>query len=320
MRQTVDRLTAPYTDARSSAWWGSSRGGSSSAGAVAYLLGAGFVPAQGGKAPRVRIKREYSLEYGTNTLEMHRDAVEPGQRVLIVDDVLATGGTALATAHPGGEPGGRGGRDGVCGRAELPQRAPAPGGLPPGLPGHVLKAGLYEAMSALKTVQWQAGGHRGRPRGMADRPDPPPPGGGHLALRQLPGGGAGDPHHAGQGGAGDRGQRGDGDGPGGGGASESPPAFARTWRRPDASWRRRPGGQPVLGHRAHAPGGAGGRGSSGRGRRRGERGAQRGGLPVLRGQAPAGAGGAADRPGGRGEAAAGSGSTERRCLVRGTGC
>ena len=49
------------------------------AGAVAYLLGAGSSPAQGGKFS-VRIKREYSLEYGTNTLEMHRDAVEPGQR------------------------------------------------------------------------------------------------------------------------------------------------------------------------------------------------------------------------------------------------
>ena len=69
------------------------------AGAVAYLLGAGFVPVRkAGKLPAVSIKREYSLEYGTNTLEMHRDAVEPGQRVLIVDDVLATGGTALATA------------------------------------------------------------------------------------------------------------------------------------------------------------------------------------------------------------------------------
>jgi adenine phosphoribosyltransferase len=100
MRQTVDRLTAPYKDAAIERVVGIESRGFIFAGAVAYLLGAGFVPVRkAGKLPAVSIKREYSLEYGTNTLEMHRDAVEPGQRVLIVDDVLATGGTALATAH-----------------------------------------------------------------------------------------------------------------------------------------------------------------------------------------------------------------------------
>ncbi|MGH2369486.1 MAG: adenine phosphoribosyltransferase, partial [Chloroflexota bacterium] len=67
---------------------------------IAYHLGAGFVPVRKpGKLPAVSIKREYDLEYGSNTLEVHRDAIEPGQRVLIVDDVLATGGSAAATAH-----------------------------------------------------------------------------------------------------------------------------------------------------------------------------------------------------------------------------
>jgi adenine phosphoribosyltransferase len=66
---------------------------------VAYHFGAGFVPVRKqGKLPAETVAEEYSLEYGTATLEIHRDAVRPGERVLIVDDVLATGGTAKATA------------------------------------------------------------------------------------------------------------------------------------------------------------------------------------------------------------------------------
>jgi len=65
---------------------------------LAYVLGAGLVPVRKlGKLPAETVRAEYSLEYGTNTLEMHRDAIEPGQRVLIVDDLLATGGTTQAT-------------------------------------------------------------------------------------------------------------------------------------------------------------------------------------------------------------------------------
>jgi adenine phosphoribosyltransferase len=66
---------------------------------VAYHFGAGFVPVRKqGKLPSDTEAAEYSLEYGTATLEIHRDAIRPGERVLIVDDVLATGGTAKATA------------------------------------------------------------------------------------------------------------------------------------------------------------------------------------------------------------------------------
>jgi adenine phosphoribosyltransferase len=66
---------------------------------VAYRIGAGFVPVRKkGKLPSVTFEREYQLEYGTATLEVHQDAFAPGERVLIVDDVLATGGTARATA------------------------------------------------------------------------------------------------------------------------------------------------------------------------------------------------------------------------------
>ena len=68
-------------------------------GALAYTLGKGFVPVRKkGKLPAETISHEYELEYGTDTVEMHKDAIAAGARVLLVDDLLATGGTALAAA------------------------------------------------------------------------------------------------------------------------------------------------------------------------------------------------------------------------------
>jgi adenine phosphoribosyltransferase len=68
--------------------------------ALAYRLYAGFVPLRKpGKLPAVTVKFDYALEYGTNTLEIHKDAIQKGQRVLIVDDLLATGGTANAVVQ-----------------------------------------------------------------------------------------------------------------------------------------------------------------------------------------------------------------------------
>jgi adenine phosphoribosyltransferase len=68
--------------------------------ALAYRLNAGFVPVRKpGKLPAATVKQEYALEYGTAALEIHKDAIQKGQRVLIVDDLLATGGTAEATAN-----------------------------------------------------------------------------------------------------------------------------------------------------------------------------------------------------------------------------
>jgi len=68
-------------------------------GAIAYLLGKGFVPVRKkGKLPHETEKEEYALEYGTDIIEIHKDAIEKGQKVLIVDDLIATGGTALAAA------------------------------------------------------------------------------------------------------------------------------------------------------------------------------------------------------------------------------
>lgn len=67
---------------------------------LAARLQVGFVPARKlGKLPATTIAADYALEYGTNTIEMHKDAIEPGQRVLIVDDLLATGGTVEATTR-----------------------------------------------------------------------------------------------------------------------------------------------------------------------------------------------------------------------------
>ncbi|UCC86864.1 MAG: adenine phosphoribosyltransferase [Anaerolineales bacterium] len=67
---------------------------------LAYRLGAGFVPVRKpGKLPAKTISESYALEYGTNTLEMHEDAIKPGQQVLVIDDLLATGGSARAAVN-----------------------------------------------------------------------------------------------------------------------------------------------------------------------------------------------------------------------------
>ena len=69
-------------------------------GALAYKWRVGFVPVRKpGKLPAEKIREEYELEYGTDALEIHTDAIQPGQRVLIIDDLLATGGTLAATAR-----------------------------------------------------------------------------------------------------------------------------------------------------------------------------------------------------------------------------
>jgi adenine phosphoribosyltransferase len=67
-------------------------------GALAYKMGAAFIPVRKlGKLPGETIKKEYELEYGVDALEMHRDAIEPGDKALVIDDLMATGGTLAAT-------------------------------------------------------------------------------------------------------------------------------------------------------------------------------------------------------------------------------
>jgi adenine phosphoribosyltransferase len=98
-RDTIDALKAHYAGVPVDVVVGIEARGFFFAPAMAYALGAGFVPVRKpGKLPAETETVEYALEYGTDKLQVHRDAIQPGQRVLIIDDVLATGGTATAVA------------------------------------------------------------------------------------------------------------------------------------------------------------------------------------------------------------------------------
>ena len=97
---TIDALATPYEDAAVTKVAGTEARGFILAAPVAHRFGAGFVPVRkAGKLPWEIERQEYELEYGTDLLEIHRDAIGVGERVLVVDDVLATGGTAAATAR-----------------------------------------------------------------------------------------------------------------------------------------------------------------------------------------------------------------------------
>ncbi len=99
-RATIDALKSHYNGTKVDVVVGVEARGFFFAPAMAYALGAGFVPVRKpGKLPAETETVEYALEYGTDRLQMHKDAVRPGQRVLIIDDVLATGGTAAAVAE-----------------------------------------------------------------------------------------------------------------------------------------------------------------------------------------------------------------------------
>jgi adenine phosphoribosyltransferase len=97
-RLTIDAMAKPYENRGIDSVVGIESRGFILGAAVADRIGAGFIPVRKlGKLPAATIRATYDLEYGSDSLEMHRDAIQPGQRVLIVDDLLATGGTAKAT-------------------------------------------------------------------------------------------------------------------------------------------------------------------------------------------------------------------------------
>ena len=99
LQAVIDGLRDHYANARIDVILGMEARGFIFAPALAYALGTGFVPVRKPKKLPAECERiEYDLEYGTDMLEVHKDAIRPGQSVLIVDDVLATGGTARATA------------------------------------------------------------------------------------------------------------------------------------------------------------------------------------------------------------------------------
>lgn len=94
-RRSVDELVHPYAGTKIDKVAGMEARGFILGGAVAHQLSAGFVPIRKkGKLPYETVRVAYSLEYGIDEMEMHRDAVQPGEKVVLVDDLIATGGTA----------------------------------------------------------------------------------------------------------------------------------------------------------------------------------------------------------------------------------
>jgi adenine phosphoribosyltransferase len=94
-RRAVDELVRPWVDRKIDKVAGIEARGFIIGGAVAHQLSAGFIPIRKrGKLPHATVRVAYSLEYGLDEIEMHRDAVSPGEKVILVDDLIATGGTA----------------------------------------------------------------------------------------------------------------------------------------------------------------------------------------------------------------------------------
>ena len=99
-KHVIDELTSRYRDEHVDVIAAIESRGFIFGAPLAYTLGAGFVVVRKpGKLPSSSISESYVLEYGTNALEIHEDAIQPGQRVLVVDDLLATGGSARATIN-----------------------------------------------------------------------------------------------------------------------------------------------------------------------------------------------------------------------------
>ena len=97
-KESIDLLTEPFRQTKVDIVVGMESRGFIFSAPMATQLNAGFVPVRKlGKLPAETVSVEYALEYGTNTLEIHKDALQPAQKVLIVDDLLATGGTVLGT-------------------------------------------------------------------------------------------------------------------------------------------------------------------------------------------------------------------------------
>ena len=132
-KESIDLMLEPYKDEQVDIVVGMESRGFIFSAPMAYLLDAGLVPVRKlGKLPAETITVEYALEYGSNTLEIHRDAVQPGQKVLIVDDLLATGGTVKGTIELIER------LKGEVDRPRLPRRARIPQGprAPRWTPGH----------------------------------------------------------------------------------------------------------------------------------------------------------------------------------------
>ena len=147
--QAIDALASPFKGQSIEAVVGMESRGFIFGAAVADRLGTGFIPVRKpGKLPSKTVKVTYDLEYGSDSLEMHCDAVDRGTRVLVVDDLLATGGTAKATVVPAARVRRRSGRGVVPDRARGAGRPGPPGrraglGRPAVLTGRRRTARLY---------------------------------------------------------------------------------------------------------------------------------------------------------------------------------
>lgn len=107
MKEAIDRMTAKMKGIDFDLVLGPESRGFIFGMPVAYNMGKGFVPVRkAGKLPAEVVSKEYALEYGTATIEIHKDAIQPGQKVVIVDDLMATGGTAKAIVEMVEEMGG----------------------------------------------------------------------------------------------------------------------------------------------------------------------------------------------------------------------
>ena len=123
LKQAIDRMTEMAGACRPDLVIGIESRGFIFGAPIALNLGLGFAPVRKlGKLPYKTVREEYALEYGTNTVEIHHDAIQPGQRIVIVDDLLATGGTARAAARLAEKLGGQ-----VCGFTFLIELAFLPG-------------------------------------------------------------------------------------------------------------------------------------------------------------------------------------------------
>jgi adenine phosphoribosyltransferase len=99
-RRSIDELVERFEGVQVDRVLGMEARGFIVAAPVAYRLGASFVPVRkAGKLPWAVVREQYQLEYGSDKLEIHRDAIHPGEHILVIDDVLATGGTAQATCR-----------------------------------------------------------------------------------------------------------------------------------------------------------------------------------------------------------------------------
>lgn len=107
MKEAIDQMTAKLEGVDFDLILGPESRGFIFGMPVAYNMGKGFVPVRkAGKLPAEVVSKEYALEYGTATIEIHKDAIQPGQKVVIVDDLMATGGTAKAIVEMVEEMGG----------------------------------------------------------------------------------------------------------------------------------------------------------------------------------------------------------------------